>query len=190
METKEELQQIIKNLKSKLDETIKKLKNFDMFGKWTPQGGETYYYIDSNVRLNSGHCYQDDSYNPFLAMKIKNFNCFKTQEEAQKRIQKYLIESKIEWIANRLNEGREIDWSDSTQKKYYIYFNKFDFGKDFASLKLNKISSIETYGNVTISVRYETRNKIQGCIYCLDNSFLDAVKREIPIEDLLHYMKG
>lgn len=171
METKEELQQIIKDLKSKLDETIKKLKNFDMFGRWRPQGGETYYYMDSNVRLNSGHCYRDDSYNPFLLMKIKNFNCFKTQEEAQKRIQKYLIESKIEWIANKLNEGREIDWSDSTQCKYYLYFNKSD-----------------SYGRINID--YETTQKSQGCIYCLDNSFLDAVKREIPIEDLLLYMKG
>lgn len=112
-----------------------------------------------------------DSYNPFLAMKIKNFNCFKTSEEAQKRIQKYLIESKIEWIANKLNEGREIDWSDSTQCKYYLYFNESD-----------------SYGRINID--YETTQKSQGCIYCLDYSFLEVVKREIPIEDLLHYMKG
>lgn len=168
METKEELQEIIKDLKSKLDETSKKLKNFGILDRWRPQGGDTYYYIDSNVELNSGYCYQDDSDNTFLDTKIKNFNCFKTEEEVKKRIQKYLIESKIESIANRLNNGREIDWTNNDQNKYYLFLDSKE----------------------RLFLDFDALVKRQGIIYCLDDSFLDVVKREINMTELLEYMKG
>lgn len=169
METKEELEEIIKDLKSKLDETIKKLKNFGILDKWRPQGGDTYYYIDSNVELNSGYCYQDDSDNTFLETKIKNFNCFKTKEEAEKEANKILIRRKLEDLARRLNEDKEINWNNSNQIKYHIMYN-FE----------------RRYLDYAINYKY----KDEGCIYCLNNNFLKEAIKEIGEEQLIDYIKG
>ena len=52
MKTKEELQKIIKDLKGKLDETTKKLKNFDILDRQEPQKGETYYLVDDSFEVS------------------------------------------------------------------------------------------------------------------------------------------
>jgi hypothetical protein len=163
METKEELQKLIKELKRELDGYIEKLKNFD---KWKPQKGETYYYVDSNVEQNSSYCYGDDQ---FLDIKFKNFNLFKTPEEAKKVARRIKIENQLECIAKRLNNGREIDWTDSHQPKYYL---SIDNSKE------------------KLFVDLEVTVKRQGIIYCLDASFLDVAKREMNMTELLEYMKG
>ena len=163
METKEELQKIIKDLKYQLDEAIEKLKNFD---KWKPQIGETYYYVDSNVEQNSSYCHGDDQ---FLDIKFKNFNLFKSPDEAKRVANRIKIENQLESIANRLNNGRKIDWADSQQPKYHLYL-------DDCAEKL--------------FLDFDTRIIRQGVIYCLDTSFLNVVKREMNMAELIEYMKG
>lgn len=164
METKEELQQIIKDLKSKLDETTKKLKNFDILDRWEPQKGETYYLVNDSFEVSEKHYDRDFT----DASLLKANNAFKYKDQALKFARRIKIEIQLELIANRLNNGREIDWVDNEQSKYHLYLDP----------------------NGRLFQDFDVLCKRQGIIYCLDNSFLDVVKREINMTELLEYMKG
>ena len=68
-----------------------------------------------------------------------------------------------------LNKGKEIDWNNKEQDKYFLCFDYF----------YNKIDYIQN--------RY---NKMQGTIYCLDINFKDVAKDRIGEERLAKYLKG
>lgn len=60
----------------------------------------------------------------------------------------------IEFIADRLNNNRSIDWDNYNQYKYYFYYDKMK-GKFY-----------QTCTN---------RDIVLNTVYCLDNKFLETV---------------
>ena len=93
---------------------------------------------------------------------------YATEQARDKAIFKLEIETKLKNIAERLNEGRKIDWEDGVQEKFHIYYN-YD----------KKI--LEWY------IRFF--NNVQGAIFCLDQNFLDVAKQEIGEQNLIKYFK-
>ena len=134
------------------------------YGKWKPEIDETYFYLTGNLKPFSIKNYGVTS----NIEALESFNCFQTEEEAEKEATKILIRRKLEDIASRLNKDNEIDWNNSTQLKYCIYF-------DFVS---NEIISCQT-----------SRKKGQGTIYCLNKSFRNIAVEEIGKERLTKYLK-
>ena len=134
------------------------------YGKWKPGVNETYFYLTGNFKPFSFTNYGTAA----NIEAIENFNCFQTEKEAEKEATKILIRRELEDIASRLNKYNEIDWDDSTQLKYCIYF-------DFI---LNEIISCQT-----------SRKKGQGTIYCLNKSFKNVAVEEIGKERLTKYLK-
>ena len=78
------------------------------------------------------------------------------------------IETKLKNIAERLNDGRKIDWDDQDQHKLHIFYNYDKKRLDY-------------------NINFYWRN--QGAIYCLYNNFLDVAKQEIGEENLIKYFK-
>ena len=132
--------------------------------RWKPVDYDTYYYISEACTVIKtralAHCIVDEHYHCF--------NCFRTEEEAQAEAEKILVRRQLEDIARRLNKGREVDWSNEEQYKWYFAYST-------------------TFGFATYSV-YE--NITQGVVYCLDKNFLNTAIKEIGEGRLIKYLRG
>lgn len=160
---REEILEEINKTKEHLDNLEKILKECEN-GRWKPKPSEDYYCVDDGndvrrVNFNITDVYDRD--------RIKTYNCFKTEEEAEQEAEKILIRRQLEDIAKRLNKGEEIDWFDGEQPKHCI----------------------ELFCNNIITNFYFSY-RTQGTTYCLDKNFLDVAKREIGEQRLKAYLKG
>lgn len=132
---------------------------------WEPEKGEMFYYLNSyNIAIAETWDSSDSD-----AEHYNIYNYFKTREQAEQEAEKILVRRMLEDIARRLNKGKEIDWSDESQTKYFILLDC-------------KTQLIERDGNL--------RNKIQGVVYCLDNNFRKIAIQEIGEERLKAYLGG
>ena len=160
---KEEILNEINKTKEHLANMEKMLEEYSE--RWKPNNCDAYYYINAfgNVlsQIETGH-YSDNAF-------WESYNCFQTREQAEAEAEKILVRRMLEDIARRLNKGKEIDWSDEGQTKYFILLDC-------------KTQLIERDGNL--------RNKIQGVVYCLDNSFRKIAIQEIGEERLKKYLRG
>ena len=133
--------------------------------RWKPKNGEEYFYVD-NVGIVQNALF-DNTMGYHLAL-CRTLNCFKTREETKQEAEKILVRRQLEDIARRLNKGREIDWSNEEQYKWYFTYST-------------------TFGFATYSV-YE--NTTQGVVYCLDKNFLNTAIKEIGEGRLIKYLRG
>lgn len=93
---------------------------------------------------------------------------FATEQARDKAMFKLEIETKLKNIAERLNAGRKIDWENTDQKKFFIYYD---------------------YNEKVFDYDFRLMIKNQGTIYCLDKNFLDVAKKEIGEDNLIKYFK-
>ena len=170
--TKEELQKLINDLQNQLKDVQEQLKKLDRNERWKPKQGQKYYNINSLGDVNGLSFFENDVY---ANLRYDFYNCFKTQEEAEKEANKILIRRKLEDLARRLNGDKKINWSNEDQPKYYIVFNDKDNG-DYMQKHL--------FDNATYTRR------TQGTIYCLQPNFLVRAKEEIGKQELIDYIKG
>ena len=166
MDEKQNILNDIEEAQRKLDEAHKKLDEYNTgYKRWKPKKGDTFFFIASNGCINKD-VYKDVEYDH---MRFKNYNCFKTREQAEVEAEKILVRRQLEDIARRLNKGEKIDWNNNDQFKYFLRFSFF----------INKIS-----------INYSFQYKDQGTVYCLDKNFLDVAKREIGEDRLIKYIRG
>ena len=109
------------------------------------------------------------SYDSFDQQRFYLYNYFKTNEEAQREIDRRLIKAKLNEIANRLNGGQVIKWDSAIQRKYYL-----ELDSEEPSLHLN----------------FSIIDKIEGVTYCLSQDFLEVAVDEIGEQELFDYMKN
>lgn len=134
--------------------------------RWNPKPSEEYYCVDDGnvirrVNFNIMNAYDRD--------RIKTYNCFRTKEQAELEAEKILVRRQLEDIARRLNKGKEIDWNDEKQIKYFI--------------------CLDTIDNEIIWDK-EARFISQGTVYCLDMNFYNVAIKEIGEERLKKYLRG
>ena len=165
MTTIQELEQNISSIKealSKLEEKLKTLKSG--VGRQMPENGDIYYFIEAN-----GTVYEDKWTNDsFDQQRFYLYNYFKTNEEAQREIDRRLIKAKLNEIANRLNGDQVIKWDSAIQSKYYL--------------------NLSTEGSLHLG--FSIIDKMEGTTYCLSEDFLDVVVDEIGEQELFDYMKN
>lgn len=85
---------------------------------WKPEYGEEYYFIRNNGQI----CYTDWINSDVDKERFVLGNCFKTEDEAKFALEKLKVITELKRFALEHNEG-EIDWSNSEQKKYYIFYS-------------------------------------------------------------------
>ena len=168
MDEKQKILNDIEEAQRKLDEARKKLDEYNTgYKRWKPKEGEEFWYIDSSGSVN---------YTRFMSgiqndnMRFKNYNCFKTREQAEVETEKILVRRQLEDIAKRLNKNEEIDWRNLEQNKYYLSCDNYN--------RCGKICCVCS------------NNTVQGAVYCLDKNFLDVAKREIGEDRLIKYIRG
>ena len=165
MTTIQELEQNISSIKEELSKLEEKLRTFKSgVGRQMPENGDIYYFIEAN-----GTVYEDKWTNDsFDQQRFYLYNYFKTNEEAQREIDRRLIIAKLNEIANRLNGGQAIQWNSAIQRKYYL---NLDTG-------------------VSLGLSFSLINKMEGTTYCLSEDFLEVAVDEIGKQELFDYMKN
>lgn len=87
---------------------------------WEPEQHEDFWSIESNGEVG---------YNCYIVKanteKITFGNCFQTKEQAEFMAEKLRVIHELEKFAFENNE-EEIDWNNSEQRKYYLYFDYTD----------------------------------------------------------------
>ena len=132
--------------------------------RWKPEPNEEYYYVSEDGKIvQTRNCGWEPAAN-----RIKFYNCFKSEKQAEAEAEKILVGRQLEDIARRLNKGRELDWNDEHQYKWYITYNTI-------------------FGFTTYSV---CENTTQGVVYCLDKNFLNTAIKEIGEGRLIKYLRG
>lgn len=157
-EKQEELKRELEKLGTQINELEE--KEITKSGKrWRGAKDRFYWYIESDCEVY-GEYEKDDDYDN-ARYEIGNY--FRTEEEAKDAAEKIKIYTQLKDLALRLNHGREFDWENSEQEKYYIYYRhkttKLDYSSSWCCQNM-------------------------GQIYCLDSNFFDIAKREIGEENL------
>ena len=166
MTTIQELEQNISSIKEELSKLEEKLRTFKSgVGRQMPENGDIYYFIGGVRASVFENKWTNDSYDQ---QRFNSYNCFKTEEEAQKEIDRRLIKAKLNEIANRLNGGQAIKWDSVIQRKYYL--------------------TLSNEGSLNLS--FSLIDKIEGVTYCLSQDFLEVATDEIGEECLVKYIKG
>lgn len=161
---KEEILKEIKKTKQHLTDLEQMLEDCK-YERWKPKEGETYYYVS-----HASEVFNDVNGGSGIDVRrYKAYNCFRDKKQAKLEAEKILVRRQLEDIARRLNKGRKIDWSDTNQRKYYIYISMLNnhllWGQDILV-------------------------KTEGTVYCLDMNFYNAAIQEIGQERLKKYLKG
>ena len=166
MTTIQELEQNISSIKEELSKLEEKLRTFKSgVGRQMPENGDIYYFLGGAKTTVFEDKWANDSYDQ---QRFNSYNYFKTEEEAQREIDRRLIKAKLNEIANRLNGGQVIQWNSAIQRKYYL---NLDTG-------------------VSLGLSFSLINKMEGTTYCLSEDFLDVVVDEIGEQELFDYMKN
>ena len=163
MTNKEEILNEIKKTEEHLANMKKMLAECE-YERWKPEKGEGYYFLNS---CNIVRCKTWDADCSDVA-HYNIYNCFKTREQAEAEAENVLVRRQLEDIARRLNKGKEFDWGDENQYKWYIVYNT-TFGFEIYSVSVNTI---------------------QGVVYCLDKNFLNTAIKEIGEGRLIKYLRG
>ena len=140
----------LEELKRKYEELgkeIERLEKEKSCKRWRAEQRQSYYFVDEDGEINSVYDQDDitDRYN------FKTRNYFKTEEEAQRHLDNINTYYELMDLAEELNEGKNIDWDDDSQKKFYICYD---------------------YYNEELCLCYHYNVKDIGQICCLDESFL------------------
>lgn len=100
------------------EKQIKEYLNIKESKKWRPKEGEKYFYLDDcgDIDYNT---FDDDSVD---AHKLATGNFFKTEEDANYRLEQIKVYNELKNFADENNE--EIDWKDTDIEKIYLCYNR------------------------------------------------------------------
>lgn len=163
MPTKKELQEQAQKMQEELDKLHKQIDNMqeEKVSKiFKPKEGEKYYFLNTATDM-----VRHTSYDSNLSdINVKIGNCFKTVEEAEKALRRLQIRQQLRELADKLNNGEEIDWKNESQNKYYIFYS---------------------HSQRVLDTTYVRRDEIAcGAIYCLRRNFLDEARESIGEDNL------
>lgn len=148
---------IIEDLKESQEEEQKHRNK-----RWRGKKNEDFYYIlaDGSVDTQNEEHYHYDN-------KLYDIgNYFKTEEEAEKAVEKIKIYTKLKDLALRLNKGKRFDWSNVNQAKYFLYYHNY---------------------RICQSANWAEHHL--GGIYCLDKNFKDKAIKKIGEKNLKKLFK-
>lgn len=116
MKTIEELEVRLELLQKDISE-LKKDKSINK--RFRAKEGYTYFNLSDMGDVTEYY----ESNNSGDYFKYNSRNYFETMEQAEVALDRQLIKNKIMNIAEELNGDETIDFSDSYQNKFYIYYN-------------------------------------------------------------------
>ena len=132
----------IEDLRKEFDNKIDQLKKEyqrEKNGKWIPNYGEDYYFLDAQLFVNK-YCRKRNVYNAII---LKYSKVFKTAREAAEYSEYLKARKKYSY------EFSKEEWADTHISKYYIYYDycgnflSYDLAKSFRYINQVYFKSIE-----------------------------------------------
>ena len=166
MNNKEDLLNKLKQLEEDFNKQVsdikEQIKQCDKENKvWIPKENEKYWYLNE-----LGFPIEDKNEKYLTDNNRFDFgNCFKTQEEAERKMFEIKLHRKLELFALE-NNDTEIDWNDSSEKY------KINYSKD-KGIYIHMVYSLKDFGQVYFTSRG------------IAEKALEAFK-----DDLIRYFKG
>lgn len=163
IEMQEQIAGLTKNL-SKAKEDLKKLK------RWkgsTPEQGDEFYFITGGGGIGSRKLTDVPACRDYL----RCHNYFETKEEGEAELDRVITHRRLQKIANRLNGGKEIDWSNRYQVKYSIAACYDETTKEYTLVQSEAFTDVRA-----------------DAIYCLRCTFLDLAIQDIGEEELKEFV--
>lgn len=158
------IEELEKQAKSILEEIEKLKKEEKVESKvWKPEFDEDYYIVEPYGEVVENTWF-DDNYDEG---KYNIGNCFKTEKEAEKAVEKAKIYTQLKRLAEEINT-EPIDWKNDNQWKYHIVYNHAT--------------------NYLLNF-YVTSIQEEGIIYCTNSQFLEIAQQHIGEENLLKLFK-
>lgn len=130
-----------------------------------PEYEEFYYYVSDEgaVRCCVWKAFQEDLF------RFYSGNCFKTKQECEEYEENLLTKQALKDLALELNDGVELNWQDTNQTKYFIYYENQD---------------------CMLYSDYRSLSQSIGQVYCLNNNFISIAKDRIGEEKLIKLIKS
>lgn len=161
----EQLELKQKELIKQQNEIAKMIHDLKGNEEWIPKIDETYYYITHFGKVHAA--INIDTYGDEWC--IGQRNCFKTKEQAEEYRENIKTKIELKALADELNGSEVIDWNDTLQSKFYIFYKH----------------NIDTLDFYTASI-YQP----QGCIYCLNRNFFNEAIKRIGAQRLINMIKS
>lgn len=125
------LEQIKKEFNKKIESVQNQIEEHNKKDCKNPKYGENYYTI-----TETGINQYEWTNEAFDGRCLDELNCFKTREQAERQAFEQLLHRKLKRFAE-LNNEEEIDWNNSNQAKYYLFYlkGKFEYNYDYLGNK-------------------------------------------------------
>ena len=156
----EDVVEAVKAVRAKVDKALQEPAK-----RWRTKHSREYVYIDSAGNISTAI----DHYDNFGDFRYEIGNYFQCLADAQEYINNLTTKQKLKDLALELNNGKEIDWSDMKQTKFFIVLN---CTKDY------------------LEQNYTYRICDVGQIHCLDRQFLNKAKQRIGEQELINLIKS
>lgn len=156
----EDVVEAVKAVRAKVDKALQEPAK-----RWRGNKGDSYWYVDDVEGV--ARSYEDSHEADDLRYCTGNY--FETEHECEQYLKNLKTKQKLKDLALELNNGKEIDWSDMEQTKFFIVLN---CTKDY--LERN-----HTYRICDV-----------GQVHCLNRQFLNEAKKRIGEQDLINLIKS
>lgn len=159
----EDVVEAVKAVRAKVDKALNEQEK--SVKRWRANEEENYWCVDeSGIAVKyteNGHTVDNFNY-------VKG-NYFKSKEEAEQYLKNLKTKQKLKDLALKLNNGREIDWTNAHQNKYFIRYD-YTFNELMQGYNMQQVCS--------------------GNVYCLDVDFLKSALTVIYQDDLINLIKS
>lgn len=156
----EDVVEAVKAVRAKVDKALQEPAK-----RWRADEEKNYWCVNESGTAvkytENGHTI--DNFNYFKG------NYFKSEREAEQYLKNLITKQKLKDLALKLNNGKEIDWSDMEQTKFFIVLN---CTKDY-------LEQNHTYRICDV-----------GQVHCLDRGFLTRAIMEIGKDNLINLIKS
>jgi len=133
--------------------------------RWRGNEGDRYWYVDDTDEVT--YSYEENLGTDDFRYCTGNY--FETEHECEQYFKNLKTKQELKDLALKLNNGKEIDWSDTEQTKFFIVLN---CTKDY-------LEQNHTY--IICDV---------GQVHCLDRGFLTEAIMEIGKDNLINVIKS
>lgn len=113
-----DFEQFKKEFLAKLEEEDKEEKPFEVE---LPEEGTILYYFNGDCKIDFLYFYDDIQY---VVERYKKGFCFETKEETEQHLKEQRLIFKIKKWAKIHNDGWVPDWSECSQYKYSVDYNR------------------------------------------------------------------
>ena len=159
----EDVVEAVKAVRAKVDKALNEQEKSAK--RWRAEKGKHFWSI-SDV---GGVFRFIDDYGELDNFKYSVGNYFKSEQEAKQHLKNLLTKQKLKNLALKLNNGKEIDWTNDHQNKYFI---RYDY----------------TFNELIQG--YNIQQVCPGNVYCLDVDFLKSALTVIYQDDLINLIKS